>query len=90
MKQVYKDIIMHVIATAIGSFLCSTVLAHTTPIATPAVFGGFLCGISAGIGKEFGDCRATGNTWSWTDLLADAVGSAIGCWGGLVSWLIFI
>jgi len=30
------------------------------------------------IGKEYGDSKASGNTWSWGDILADVLGMAVG------------
>lgn len=37
-----------------------------------------LLAIGLAIGKEYGDSKASGNHWCWWDLLADAIGTAIG------------
>lgn len=39
---------------------------------------GFISTISLGIGKEYGDSKSPGNTWSWADLLSDALGAIFG------------
>jgi len=41
-------------------------------------FAGAMFAAGLGIGKEYGDSKATGNHWCWWDLLADALGLAIG------------
>lgn len=43
-----------------------------------------LC-VGASCGKEYGDSQATGNYWSWKDLIADALGMAVGL---LIVWLV--
>ena len=34
--------------------------------------------IGLAIGKEYGDSKAPGNKWDWWDILADAIGIAVG------------
>ena len=34
--------------------------------------------VGLGIGKEYGDSKATGNRWDWLDLIADLLGAALG------------
>ena len=34
--------------------------------------------IGASIGKEYGDSQASGNKWSWGDILADMLGVGVG------------
>lgn len=40
--------------------------------------GAILCGVffalGLGLGKEYGDSKASGNKWDWWDILADVVG----------------
>ena len=36
-----------------------------------------LC-IGASFGKEYGDSKASGNSWSWADIVADMLGMAAG------------
>ena len=42
------------------------------------MLAGFLGGLAAGIGKEYGDECAEGNEWSWQDIAADCIGSLVG------------
>ncbi len=41
----------------------------------------FLCGglfaLGLGLGKEYGDSKASGNKWSWADIVADVLGIAV-------------
>lgn len=39
---------------------------------------GALSGIFLGIGKAYGDHKASGNIWSWGDMAADALGVVAG------------
>ena len=41
-------------------------------------FSGVVVGLSLGLGKEYGDMVAKGNSWSWADILADLLGSLFG------------
>jgi len=34
--------------------------------------------VGLALGKEYGDSRSQGNTWSWGDILADALGIILG------------
>ena len=45
-----------------------------------SLFGFYGVAFSAGLalGKEYGDSKASGNTWSWGDILADVLGCAVG------------
>lgn len=81
---------LHIVACMFCAFLCSVIIAHATPHVAPCIVGGFLGGMCLGIGKEFGDSRATGNSWSWSDMLFNLIGSAIGCLGGFTANLIHI
>lgn len=49
---------------------------------------GFLGGIACGAGKEYGDSKSKGNSWSLSDMFYDVIGAAIGSLGGLVALLI--
>lgn len=53
-----------------------------------SLFGFYGVAFSAGLalGKEYGDSKATGNKWSWGDILADIIGMAVGfCLGKLMT-----
>lgn len=43
-----------------------------------AAFAGLVAGIAIGVGKEYGDHCAPGNRWSWSDIIADALGAVCG------------
>ena len=43
-------------------------------------------GVGLGIGKEYGDSQAHGNTWSWGDILADFCGVVV---GGVIHFLVW-
>lgn len=81
---------LHIIACMLCAFVVSAFLAHTTKDSAPCIAGGFLSAMMLGIGKEFGDSRASGNAWSWSDMFYNFVGSAIGCWGGFLTYAIHI
>ena len=49
-------------------FALTLVLAWYQPWAGIALAAG------TGLGKEYGDSRAIGNTWDWNDILADVLG----------------
>lgn len=84
------DDVLHIVVCAICAFLASTILAHATTEVLPCCIGGFLAGLCLGLGKEFGDYRASGNTWSWKDVLMDVAGAFIGCWGGFSTLLLHV
>lgn len=44
----------------------------------PSFSACWLLPIGLGVGKEYGDSKATGNTWDWADILADVIGTAVG------------
>lgn len=44
---------------------------------------GFLGGLAAWVGKEYGDECAEGNRWDWQDIAADCIGALVG--GGLAA-----
>ena len=81
---------LYIIACMFCAFVTSAIIAHTTTIPTPAIVGGWLAGMSLGTGKEFGDSRANGNFWSWKDMFYNFIGSSIGCWGGFLTYAIWI
>lgn len=74
-----KDFYMHIFMCAIVAVIIATVLVHlSVGRPAPAIVGAFMGTVACGLGKEFGDSRAPGNKWSWTDVTADVIGAAIG------------
>ena len=86
--KIMKDKVYHLIACAVIAFAIASVVANTCVLVFPSCMAGFLGGIACGAGKEYGDSKAKGNAWSWSDMLYDVIGAAIGCLGGLVALLI--
>ena len=66
---------IHIPADKIAHFGVNFILALTGFFRIWLAVG--LC-IGASIGKEYGDSKATGNKWSWGDILADMLGMGCG------------
>lgn len=81
----------HIICTAVGSFIIGIAVMIALWLAGvkgtdayPAVLlSGFLGGLAAGVGKEYGDECAENNKWDWQDIAADCIGAL--CGGGLAA-----
>ncbi len=89
LKIKFEDF-LHIIACMLCAFVVSGILAHTTTEPTPAIVGGWLAAMFLGVGKEFGDSRATGNSWSWRDMFCNFIGASVGCWGGFLCYAIHV
>lgn len=75
-----SDFWMHVFMCGIVAVFVATILVHLSiGVPAPAILGSFFAGVFCGLGKEYGDYRAKDNTWSWTDVIGDVLGAAIGC-----------
>ena len=76
----------HIICTAVGSSIIGIAVMIALWLAGvkgtdayPAVLlSGFLGGLAAGIGKEYGDECCENNKWDWQDIAADCIGSLVG------------
>ena len=73
--KVDDDKILHALVSAVSALVGSLI----------TFFAGWyclLCGglfsLGLGLGKEYGDSKATGNQWDWGDILFDVIGIAIG------------
>ena len=86
--KIMKDNVYNIIAFAVIAFAIASVVANTCALVFPSCMAGFLGGIACGAGKEYGDSKSKGNSWSWSDMLYDVIGAAIGSLGGLVALLI--
>lgn len=81
----------HIVVTAAMSFvvglLCAVALRLQGVAGVDCYAGvllaGFLGGLAAGVGKEYGDECAEGNQWDWEDIAADCIGAL--CGGGLAA-----
>ena len=54
---------------------CEELMEH---LFAPVWFSGVACALAMGVGKEYGDECAEGNSWDWDDLAADIVGAILG------------
>ena len=86
--KIAKDKLQHFVVCAIVAVIIATIVACTDAPPLPSCVAGFLGATACGLGKEYGDSKSYGNTWSWTDIVSDMTGAAIGCLAGLVSLLI--
>ena len=76
----------HIVVTSAMSFviglLCAVALRLQGVGGDESCYGvalaGFCGGLTAGIGKEYGDECAEGNQWDWQDIAADCIGSLVG------------
>ncbi len=82
--------ILHLVICLVCAFLVSSFVAMFTIVPAPAIWAGFFAGVALGMGKELGDHMATGNSWSQKDIIFDFIGSTIGCWGGMLCYLIHV
>ena len=79
-----KDKIQHLAVCAeIAAASAYTVKTAGAP-SIPSCVAGFISGMSAGFGKEYGDKNAPRNKWDWLDVVADAIGSLVGCLTGFI------
>lgn len=76
----------HIMVTAAMSFLIGLVCAVALRLQGVAgvdcycgvMLAGFLGGLAAGVGKEYGDECCKDNKWDWQDIAADCIGSLVG------------
>lgn len=86
--KIAKDKMQHIVVCAIVAVVIAIVVANTCALPLPSCVAGFLGAMACGLGKEYGDSKAHGNTLSWPDIAADMAGAAIGCLAGFVALLI--
>lgn len=72
-----NDKLLHLICCFIISF-CIAQINGSQGIIFIGLINSFLCGLLIGVGKEYGDSKAEGNTWDWHDIIADAIGALLG------------
>ena len=76
----------HIICTAVGSFIIGIAVMTALWLAgvkgtdayAAVLLSGFLGGLAAGVGKEYGDECCENNKWDWQDIAADCIGSLVG------------
>lgn len=52
----------------------------------PSIIAGSLFALGLGLGKEYGDSKASGNKWDWWDIVADVLGIGAGIGSLVLGW----
>lgn len=86
--KIAKGKLQHFLVCLIVAAIIATVVANTCALPFPSCMAGFLGATACGIGKEYDDSKAHGNTWSWPYLTTDIAGAVVGCFAGFVALLI--
>lgn len=86
--KITKDKRQHFLVCIIVAAIIATIVANTCSLILPSCVAGFLGATACGVGKEYGDSRAYGNTWNWPDIIADVAGATVGCLAGFVALII--
>lgn len=76
--KIAKDKLQHLIICAIVAVVIATLVACTCAPPLSSCTAGLLGATACGLGKEYGDSKAYGNTWSWPDIAADMAGAVVG------------
>lgn len=79
-----KDKVAHYFVCFFATIVISLVffwLGQTASIITGAMFA-----LGLGLGKEFGDSKASGNKWDWYDILADCLGIITASLALFIGW----
>lgn len=72
-----QDKILHAAVCAAATLIIAICTSALGMI--PSLLCGSLFSLGLGLGKEYGDSKATGNSWSWEDIIADLVGIVLAC-----------
>ena len=83
--KIAKDKWQHFTVCMIVAAVIAAIVGCTCTFPLPACLAGFLGAVACGAGKEYGDSKAQGNTWSWADMAADMAGAVVGCLAGLTA-----
>ena len=79
------DKILHFLACSISTVAVS--LATSGFGMWPSILCGALFALGLGLGKEYGDSKASGNKWDWWDIVADLAGILAGSGILILGWL---
>ena len=71
--KIGKDKWMHAGACFAATVLSFIGMCVFFPFA-PSIVACLFLPAGLGVGKEYGDSKATGNSWSWADIIADGLG----------------
>ena len=78
-----KDKILHFAICTLCAFVIALLFSFVADLWV-ALLAAFVATLLLGVGKEYGDSKASGNHWCWYDLIADVTGAVIGCCIALV------
>lgn len=71
-----KDKILHSLACFVATLASYGFMRMFFSFA-PSVTSSWFLPVGLGIGKEYGDSKATGNKWDWEDIVADLIGTLL-------------
>lgn len=69
--KIQKDKILHFSVNVVAT-IASLVLYRINPMLLIPMLA-----VGLSLGKEYGDSKAVGNSWSWGDIIADFLGIAV-------------
>ena len=72
--KIQNDKILHALVCAGATLISFLYMRMFFPFG-PAITASWLFPMGLGLGKEYGDSKASGNAWDWWDIVADAVGT---------------
>ena len=79
-----KDKVLHACVCFIATVIVS--IATYWIGETGSILCGALFALGLGLGKEYGDSKASGNKWDWWDILADLVGIGLAVLSVFIGW----
>ena len=71
-----KDKILHALICMVAAFAGYGFMRLFFDFA-PSIVASWLLPAGLGVGKEYGDSKATGNKWDWEDIVADLIGTLL-------------
>ena len=80
-----EDKIIHAVVCSLATLVIG---ACFLPLGWHCILIGAFFALGLGLGKEYGDSKASGNKWDWLDILADVVGMVIGSGTLFLLWRI--
>lgn len=75
-RNMGKDKFLHFGVSCVATLVCGFCMFFLGKAG--AILCGAWFGVGLGLGKEYGDSKASGNYWDWFDILADGVGILVG------------
>lgn len=76
--KIQRDKYLHFLACAAISALVSMLSFVIDSNSVEIAYSGFVAGVAAGLGKEYGDFTCSGNKWDNFDIIADVLGALVG------------